>query len=267
MSLIIPNTFATRTDDLHLSELDSNFTYLATQLDPYVNNISVNSSGVVSIGAGINANVTGNLTGNSTGLHTGNVVGNVTGNLTGAVTLSSNSTLNSGVRLSSPDVGSIYAPGMIIQTVYKRVDSKDVVSFATAGSLGSFITSLDTTFTPKFSNSLIHIQMCLTYEVNHDTVFKLYRDSTALGINANDANYWSGTWLPGYDADNASTPVTNHFFYMDSPGTTSTITYRLMIQSAGVGASNFCLNRSLNSAGQSSYEVAISQVIIQEIKQ
>lgn len=33
MSLIIPNTFAVRTSDLQLSELDTNFTYLSTQLD------------------------------------------------------------------------------------------------------------------------------------------------------------------------------------------------------------------------------------------
>ena len=176
-------------------------------------------------------------------------------------------TVPTGYRVKGTDVGSLYAPGMIIQTIYKRVDSKDAVAFATAGQVGSFITSLDTIITPKFANSLILIQMCLTYEVHHDTVFRLYRGATAIGINANDANYWSGTWLPGYDADNDSTARTNHFFYMDSPATTTAITYRLMIQSGGVGASTFYLNRTISSAGQGSYEVGISQVILQEIAQ
>lgn len=186
---------------------------------------------------------------------------------TGTLSGQGASTLASGATLSSPDAGSIYAPGMIIQTVYKRVDTKAVVAFATAGQTGSFITDLDTVFTPKFANSLIHIQMCLTYEVHWDSVFRLYRGATAIGINANDSNYWSGTWLPSHDGDNASTPHTKHFFYMDAPGSTAAITYRLMIQSGGIGATSLYLNRSVASAGQQNYEVAISQIIIQEIKQ
>ena len=313
MSLIIPNTFATKTGDIQLSLLDENFTSVKTQIDPYVDNISIDSvTGKATILGGINGNVTGNVSGNITGNVTGNVsgnitgnvignvtgnvsgnaasvtngvytvgdqtiggsktfsspiLGNITGNISGTATLSGNSTIISGATLSSTNAGSIYAPGMVIQTIYKRVDSKDVVDFATAGSTGSFIPSLDTIITPKFANSLILIQMCLTYEVHHDTVFRLHRGATAIGINANDSNYWSGTWLPGYDADNSSTARTNHFFYMDQPSTTNATTYRLMIQSGGIGATTFYLNRPISSAGQQNYEVGISQVILQEIKQ
>lgn len=279
MGLIIPNSFANKTS-AQLSDLDENFTYLKTELDPFVDNIIVDAeSGELTVLGGVVADVTGDVagnvtgdllgdvTGNVTGNVTGDLLGNVDGNISGTATLEGSSTLITGATLSSSQVGSIYAPGMIIQTVYKRVDTKAVVAFATAGSTGSFITDLDTVFTPKFANSLIHIQMCLTYEVHHDTVFRLYRDSTAIGINANDSNYWSGTWLPGYDNDNASTARTNHFFYIDTPNTTSEITYRLMIQSAGIGASSFYLNRTIGAVGQANYEVGISQIIIQEIAQ
>lgn len=40
MSLIIPNTFADKSTDLQLSNLDSNFSYLATQLDTTNTNLS-----------------------------------------------------------------------------------------------------------------------------------------------------------------------------------------------------------------------------------
>jgi hypothetical protein len=205
--------------------------------------------------------ITGGL-GVAGAIHAGSVNTNTLRATTGSVT-----TVPTGNAVKGTDVGSLYAPGMIIQTIYKRVDARDVVSFATAGQTGSFIESLDTVITPKFANSLILIQMCLTYEVHNDTVFRLYRGTTPIGINANDSNYWSGTWLPGYDADNNSTAVTNHFFYMDAPATTNATTYRLMIQSAGIGATSLYLNRTVGAVGQANYEVAISQIIIQEIAQ
>jgi hypothetical protein len=93
-------------------------------------------------------------------VHAGSVNTNTLKATTGTVT-----TVPTGNSVKGTDVGSLYAPGMIIQTIYKRVDARDVIPFAAAGSTGSFISSLDTTITPKFANSLILIQMCLTYEV------------------------------------------------------------------------------------------------------
>ena len=85
MSLIIPNTFATKTGSIQLSDLDDNFTYLTSELDLYSNNILVDESGEVTIGGGVVADVTGNLTGDVTGNLTGDVTGNVSGN-SGTVT-------------------------------------------------------------------------------------------------------------------------------------------------------------------------------------
>jgi hypothetical protein len=280
MSLLIPKSFSTKTGSVQLSDLDTNFTYLTstvnTALDITGTAVTVygtlGASGAVTLANTLNVagvtTLTNNLNVGGTVGATGAVTLASTLDVTGAATLrSASSTIPTGGRLSGTDVGSIRAPGTVVQTVYKRVDTRDTYAFATAGSLGTFIASLDTTITPKFSNSLIHVQMCLTYEVQHDTVFILYRDATQIGVNSLDANYWSGTWLPGYDVDSNSTPRTNHFFYMDTPATTAATTYRLMIQSGGVGATTFFLNRTIGSAGQASYEVAISQIILQEIAQ
>jgi hypothetical protein len=234
MTIIIPNTFADKTGTVRLEDLDENFSSVVTGVNTEVTNIQNQVDTDIA------------------------EVQTTVDNIEDPVAMS---------LIFGSDPTPSVEPGTVVQTVYKRVDTKDTYAFATAGSLGTFIASLDTTITPKFANSLIHVQMCLTYEVHNDTVFILYRGATQIGRNSLDGNYWSGTWLPGYDADNNSTATTNHFFYMDTPATTDATTYRLMIQSGGIGATTFFLNRTVASAGQQNYEVAISQVILQEIAQ
>lgn len=179
--------------------------------------------------------------------------------------------VKTGNALKGVDAGSISAPGMVIAQSYVRSDARSAYSIPAAGSLGSFITDLNINITPKFSTSAILINYCIGFECVNDTIFRLFRNvggvDTEVGRNVNDPNYWSGIWHPGYDADNASTPRTNQYFYLDYPATVSQITYKLMIQSAGTGATTFYLNRAMNAVGQANYEVGISQVICQEIAQ
>jgi len=231
-----------------------------TALDITANTISVNT--IIALSSA-NAITTGALTSNTISANAVSVAGNTTsGNVTATNVVRAD-------RIAA--TSSFAAPGVAVQLVYNRVDSKDVYSFATAGSTGSFITSLNTSITPRSATSKILVTYCISYEVHHDTIFRLYRNvggvDTMIGTNTTDGNYWSGIWYPGYDADNASTPTTNTLMYLDSPATTSAITYKLMIQSGGIGATSFYLNRSVGSAGQQNYEVAISQVFLQEIAQ
>lgn len=171
--------------------------------------------------------------------------------------------------ITLPRVGYMAADtptGTILQTVYKKVDSKSTYSVATAGQTGTYIAVLDTTITPTSTSSKILINYNLTYEVHNDTVFRLFRGGTEILRNSTDGNYWAGWKLPGHDANTDSTPWTNHLMDIDSPNTTSAVTYRLMIQSGGVGAVTFYLNRAQGSAGQANYEVGTSSVILQELR-
>ena len=105
---------------------------------------------------------------------------------------------------------------------------------------------LDTSITPTASNSKIRVELNLSGEFHQDMVFKLYRSIGGVEtevIKNDDTNYWSGWGLINYDANHSSTGWTNHYIYVDSPNTTSTITYRFMIQSAGVAARNIYVNR------------------------
>jgi hypothetical protein len=244
-------TLTLRTDKgsaLTYQELDDNFRYVA-------NNSTL--SNVLNLGNTANNNII---------LNGDIIVSNVYSYSVNTSLITANS-----VTANSVNTQSISAPGgIILQTVYKRVDTKLAVSFATAGSTGSIITDLNTTITPKFNNSKILVNFSLSYEVVHDTIFRLFRTTSSggtveIGRNTTDANYWSGIWLPGYDADNSTTPRTNTFMYIDTPSTVEPVTYQLMIQSAGTAASTFFLNRSISSTGAASNEVAISQIILQEL--
>lgn len=167
--------------------------------------------------------------------------------------------------LPAVDGSALTGVGHVLQTVHKKVDTKATYAFATAGQTGTYITALDTTITPTSSSSKIIINFNISYEVHHDTIFRLYRGGTEILRNTTDGNYWAGWKLPSYDVDNGSTPRTTHFMDIDSPNTTSAITYRLMIQSAGVGAQTFFLNRTAGSTGAANHEVGTSTVILQEI--
>jgi hypothetical protein len=48
MPLQVPNTFANKTDDILLSELDGNFTYVTTQLDTTNTTLSLFTTGLIS---------------------------------------------------------------------------------------------------------------------------------------------------------------------------------------------------------------------------
>lgn len=152
-----------------------------------------------------------------------------------------------------------------VSTVYT---GKTTYSVATAGQTGTYIAVLDTTITPTKTSSKVRVEFNMSFEVHHDTILRLYKvvgGTTTEVRRNNDGNYWSGFAYPGYDVDNNSTPRTNHYVYIDSPNTTSAITYRLMIQSGGVGAQTFYLNRTVGSTGAQNHENAISQCILTEI--
>jgi hypothetical protein len=176
------------------------------------------------------------------------------------------------LRSNGTDWYSAPATGMVVQTISNKVDTKATFAFATYNNIGTIISNLNTAITTSYASSKILVQFNISFEVHHDTVFRLFRQiaggaDVEIGRNTTDTNYWSGIWLPGYDADNDSTARTNHYMFMDSPNCASglALIYKLMIQSGGVGAGTFYLNRPISSVGQRNYEVATSTVLLQEI--
>ena len=172
-------------------------------------------------------------------------------------------TANPGAKLHVN--GAIYAPGHPVQYVADNVHS--IVSYG-ANSGGRYVTPLDVTITPKFSNSKIFVQWVINFEAHYDMVFRVYRGSTLIGYNTSIANNrWNGVSVPDYDNDQGSTPGQSTISWIDSPNTTSAVTYRVYVQSSRTQSHPFYLNRTYASSdtGQEGYERTVSYKSAMEI--
>ena len=160
--------------------------------------------------------------------------------------------------ITSSDLGTGVG-GKVLQVQNTLTSSRNTYT-ATNDNVGNNIAVLNTTITPSATSSKVWITITITFEMYHDTVFELYRNSTVIGRNTATTARYSGTFLPGYDVDNDSTARTNTYTYLDSPNTTSTITYKLYCHSSNVTNQTLYLNRSVGSAGADNYEIATSSM-------
>jgi hypothetical protein len=175
----------------------------------------------------------------------------------------------SGERISGAVAGSIKAPGMVIQTIYKQVDT--ITTISTASTVEASITDMFLEITPKYNNSKILVTMDVTGESsNHEIVFRLTRNGSAIGNNSTvPLQVWVGWKASLYDSNDSTTPQSRVMTYMDSPATTSACTYQLRFIPSELAAKTFYLNRSVGGTGvgQAAYEIGTSSVMLQEIAQ
>lgn len=162
-------------------------------------------------------------------------------------------------------VGSIVAPGMIIQTQTLFVDAVTTYTVAGAGAEAQ-LTDFTSSFTPKFSTSKVLIGWGLSGEqTNENFTFHIKRNGTKIGINSTSAAYQSG-WMPDfYDGNSSSTPQHRYMAYVDSPATTSAISYTFWFRTSGATGLTFYQNQA-TSVGLN-LEIVTSYLIIQEITQ
>ena len=203
----------------------------------------------------------------------GEVVKKTGDTMTGPLTLpeirgvSNEVEIPAGERIRGAAAGALVAPGMVIQTIYKQVDT--ITTIATAAATEASVTDMFLEITPKYANSKILVMMDVSFEsASHQMVFRLTRNGGAIGNNSTTAlANWVGWKNGGYDSNDATTPQSRLMSYMDSPATTSACTYQLRFNGSAANALTFYLNRSVNSAGSSDNEVATSSVMLQEIAQ
>lgn len=158
-------------------------------------------------------------------------------------------------------------PGQVIQTVYTKSTTRTTYS-ANNDNVSRPISSLDTTITPKFSNSEIWIEWYIFYEMHYDTTFQALRNGSVVGYNTDAGNVrysgiGSGDYEYGWDLN--STPSYKNMTYVDLPNTTSATTYGLGVRSSTTGNYTMYLNRTAGSSGTDSYETGVSWCIIREI--
>ena len=141
--------------------------------------------------------------------------------------------------------GTVQMPsGSVIQVVTREIGSSDQVSFSSA----SHTDSITINFTPKFSNSIIkHHFWGLTalnnvsYTVGQDC--RWLRDSTVLSSQS-WTNYFNRNTNPIADYY----PTLN-WHYVDTPNTTSQVTYKFQGRSYGGNGSNHAWTAFENNGG------------------
>ena len=159
----------------------------------------------------------------------------------------------------------VFPAGCVIQCHHIISNTKTTYS-CPVGTGGTQMTELDLPITLKSSNSKIICQWQISGEVQHNQGFEIFKDDALAtnGKNTNDGNRWSFFAYTGYDNDYDSTPQTYHIQYIDANPTSATYNVRVSSSDSGTGRS-FYLNRAQGSAGQDSYENAVSTGIIWEI--
>jgi len=168
------------------------------------------------------------------------------------------------------ETGGLIAPGMIIQTVHKKVDT--VVTYVSSANTPVEVAAMTFSITPKYANSKILLTYDITFEASSGSqfVWRLTRNGSQIGQNAFvPAAGWVGWKVAVYDPDDASTPNSQLMTYLDEPASTSAVEYKLQVFGSNTNAVTFRLNRAYNGAdvGQANYEIGTSSIMIQEIAQ
>jgi len=155
-------------------------------------------------------------------------------------------------------------PGHVIQVKSQFFDTQTSISSTT-----SFTdTGLTLAITPSATSSKI---LCCFYvsasaEDNSYVAFKMFRDSTEIGSSTN-----SGTGLECFtgstfdDTGNTSYGVhTIPMVFLDSPSTTSSVTYKVQASPMRTSNKSMYINRSYNLGDDNQFR-AVSNVILMEV--
>ena len=128
-----------------------------------------------------------------------------------------------GQKIVGTDAASIVAPGHVVQVQSAILTSKA----STTSQYSTYVdTGLSVNITPKFSTSKILVTSSLM--VSNDstfTFFRLLRDTTALGLGDAVGSRHQCTFMY-YVASGNNTSTANGHTFLDSPATTSLITYK-----------------------------------------
>jgi len=173
--------------------------------------------------------------------------------------------------------GTVAMPaGSVVQVQAVTSDTITAVSGIT------FSDFMSIAITPKFSSSKIHISCSINLSCQNSTGgstdegmrysgVKLYRDSTQIAVNSNLSGnrvaVWFSTNTVG-QTDNESYRMANASGqYIDSPSSTSAITYKISIGQTNQSSSYIVTNSPPIDDNQTYTHQGVSQLTVMEIKQ
>ena len=145
-----------------------------------------------------------------------------------------------------PNLGNaVHAAGHVVQVKY--FDNDTAISLSVAQTWTDVIS---VSFTPLYATSkvlLIAKTSISGPSGNYDTSMRLLRDGTAIGGNNDPSNLFAGGNIlasTGYTSGEAGETIGGQ--YLDSPATTSAITYKIQAI-GGENVTTYSVNRPYNS--------------------
>ena len=169
------------------------------------------------------------------------------GSLTNAVPAAGSIT---NAMLASGAITSADLPaGTVLQTIQGWSDTQ--VKTTTTANGDAIACPATATITPISTSSKVLIMFYGMWHFgnNNDVCFWLFRDNTIIGSSTDTTMNAVGFIGAGQPADNTYTPSTLSFQYLDSPATTSAVTYS--IKGGGIQGTISSGNRGLAKLGSS----------------
>jgi len=150
--------------------------------------------------------------------------------------LSAPSTAGNRINVPSPTI--LYAPGHILQVVQNHIWSQTTVSVPNSYTTFTDIPDLNCSITPKSTASQIYVVVRWFGEFNNEAatwnlMWNIKRNGTLIGRNPawpTDRNTGLHISALSYrDVDSNSTPEMTMYNFLDSPATTSAVTYQACV--------------------------------------
>lgn len=167
----------------------------------------------------------------------------------------------------------LYAPGHVIQVVETSITTPTAVAVPNNTASYTNVPDLFCSITPKNVNSKIYISVRWFGEFSAsnttwDSMFGIKRNGVSIGENPGSATAGSSRGIASpvlsyYAADGNSTAEQCFFSYIDSPASTSSLTYQVYINTSY--ASTMYTNRVVNASASAGLEHGRSNITLMEI--
>jgi len=165
--------------------------------------------------------------------------------------------------------GEFVHPGTILQFSNIRVDAQATYAGNVSGN-GTEISLMNQTITPRRADSKLMIHWEVQGEAHWDSTIVIWKNGSILSNGYNTVsgnNRWSGYATFPYDPDFSTTPQRMTLTFIDTPASTSPVTYSIAYRSSNATAQTFYLNRPQVDTGSDGREVGVSMGYIMEIAQ
>jgi hypothetical protein len=183
--------------------------------------------------------------------------------LTGTLTASQIASINASTATSGTLPKARLPAGSVLQVVHTVLTS--VVSVS--GSAWNEITSLATSITPTSSSSKILIIPGIDYATanGYRSGLKIVRDSTDILLGDSASNRIRASQLGRFFDGSDQMVCQANRIYLDSPATTSAITYKFYLSAEGATGATIYVNRTVNDADFTSHFRGTSTITLMEI--